>query len=74
VERAGGKVPSAKVVNNVLEEMKRRIRERSGQPFPYHAGTIVRIIAKGVPELRNAQNCRGYITEVRGHYSATVRC
>ncbi len=48
VEEAGGKVPSARVVGDVVQ----RIMERTKAPNPYRVGEVCQIIAKDNPDLR----------------------
>ncbi len=53
VEEAGGKVPSARVVDNVVQ----RIMERTKAPNPYRVGEVCQILAKDNPELRGKGGC-----------------
>ncbi len=48
VDIAGGKVPSGRIVKDIVE----RIRERTPVPIPYSVGEVCIIIIKDNPELR----------------------
>ncbi|MDV3002702.1 MAG: hypothetical protein N5P05_004357 (plasmid) [Chroococcopsis gigantea SAG 12.99] len=72
VEKAEGRVPSASKVNEVLQELKRKLHERSNLPFPYSEGMIVEVVARGVPELKPVKGCWGYIKEIYSHVCATL--
>lgn len=48
VEEAGGKVPSARVVGDVVQ----RLMERTKAPNPYRVGEVCLLIAKDNPDLR----------------------
>jgi hypothetical protein len=48
VDIAGGKVPSGRIVKDIVE----RIRERTAVPIPYSVGEVCIIIIKDNPELR----------------------
>ncbi|MEH2198248.1 hypothetical protein [Nostoc sp.] len=49
VEQAGGKVPPARIVKNVVQQ----IMERTQVPNTYQLGEVCQILAKDNPELRN---------------------
>ncbi|MCC5661224.1 hypothetical protein LC608_30535 [Nostoc sp. XA010] len=68
VEEAGGKVPSARVVGDVVQ----RIMERIKAPNPYHIGEVCQIIAKDNPDLRGKGGCWGIVNHV-GEFSCTVK-
>ncbi|MBN3957434.1 hypothetical protein [Nostoc sp. NMS8] len=68
VEVAGGKVPSGRVVKDVIE----RIMERTQVPNTYQLGEVCQILAKDNPELRGKGGCWGIINYV-GEFSCTVR-
>ncbi|WP_242056136.1 hypothetical protein [Nostoc flagelliforme] len=53
VEEAGGKVPSARVVGDVVQ----RIMERTKAPNPYRVGEVCLLIAKENPDLRGKGGC-----------------
>ena len=59
VELAKGKVPSGRIVKNVV----RRIKEKP-IPMNYRQGEICRLIAKDNPELRGKGGCWCIVTEV----------
>ncbi len=59
VELAEGKVPSGRIVKNVV----RRIKEKP-IPMNYRQGEICRLIAKDNPELRGKGGCWCIVTEV----------
>lgn len=67
VEVAGGKVPSGRVVKDVIE----RIMERTKAPNPYRVGEVCQIIVKDNPELRGKGGCWGIVNHV-GEFSCTV--
>lgn len=53
VEETGGKVPSGRVVKDIVE----RIMERTPVPNPYRKGEVCQIIVKDNPELRGKGRC-----------------
>ena len=67
VEEAGGKVPSPRVVGDVVQ----RIMERTKAPNPYCVGEVCQIIAKDNPNLRGKGGCWGIVNHV-GEFSSTV--
>ncbi|MEH2120590.1 hypothetical protein [Nostoc sp.] len=67
VQEAGGKVPSARIVTDVLQ----RIMERTKVPNSYQIGEICQILAKDNPELRGKNGCWGIANHV-GEFSCTV--
>ncbi|MBW4512171.1 MAG: hypothetical protein KME64_37610 [Scytonematopsis contorta HA4267-MV1] len=67
VEEAGNKVPSGKIVKNVVDT----IRERTKVPNPYHLGEVCIFIPKGNPELKGKSGCWGIVTNV-GEFSCSV--
>ncbi|MHC0068923.1 hypothetical protein ACWATR_39690, partial [Nostoc sp. UIC 10890] len=67
VEEAGGKVPSGRIVKNVVQ----RIMERTRVPNTYQLGEICQILAKDNPELRGKGGCWGIVNHV-GEFSCTV--
>ncbi|MBD2255313.1 hypothetical protein [Nostoc parmelioides] len=68
VEEAGGKVPSARIVTDVVQ----RIMERTQVTNSYHIGEVCQILAKDNPELRGKGCCWGIVTHV-GEFSCTLR-
>ena len=50
LESSGGKVPSSRIVKDIVQ----RIKERTQPPVPnpYHVGEVCRIIASSDPELK----------------------
>ena len=66
-QEAGGKVPSARVVGDVVQ----RIMERTKAPNPYRVGEVCQIIAKDNPDLRGKGGCWGIVNHV-GEFSCTV--
>jgi hypothetical protein len=68
VTESGGKVPSARVVSDIVQ----RIRERSRVPISYRVGDVVEIIVKENPELRGLGGCWAIVSEVR-EFSVLVR-
>jgi hypothetical protein len=67
VESAGGKVPSGRIVSDVVQ----RIRERTRVPNPYKVGEVCQLIAKDDPELRGKGGCWCIVSEVH-EFSCTV--
>lgn len=67
VARAGGKVPSGRVVKDIVE----RIRERTKVVNPYRLGEVCQIIVKNNPDLRGKNGCWCIVTQVND-YSCTV--
>ncbi|MCC5662122.1 hypothetical protein LC608_35490 [Nostoc sp. XA010] len=68
VEQAGGKVPPARIVKNVVQQ----IMERTQVPNTYQLGEVCQILAKDNPELRGKGGCWGIVNHV-GEFSCTVR-
>ncbi|NEU78052.1 hypothetical protein [Nostoc sp. UIC 10630] len=67
VEVAGGKVPSGRIVKDVVQ----RILERTRVPNTYQLGEVCQILAKDNPELRGKGGCWGIVNHV-GEVSCTV--
>lgn len=67
VEAVGGKVPSGRVVKDVVD----LIRERTKIPNPYREGEICVLVPKDNPDLRGKGGCWGVVTHV-GDFSCTV--
>jgi hypothetical protein len=68
VEAAGGKVPSGRIVKDIVQ----RIRERTKIPIPYRVGDVCEILIKDNPELRGLGGCWCIVIEVR-EFSCLVR-
>ncbi|MHC5916432.1 MAG: hypothetical protein ACYTXE_36855 [Nostoc sp.] len=68
VEKAEGKVPSGRIVKDVVQE----IMERTKVPNTYQIGEVCQILAKDNPELRGKSGCWGIVNHV-GEYSCTVK-
>ncbi|MBD2683411.1 MULTISPECIES: hypothetical protein [Nostoc] len=68
IEEAGGKVPSARIVTDVVQ----RIMERTKVPNTYQIGEVCQILAKDNPELRGKGGCWAIVTAVN-NFSCTVR-
>ncbi|WP_341531668.1 hypothetical protein WKK05_38800 (plasmid) [Nostoc sp. UHCC 0302] len=68
VEEAGGKVPSGRIVKDVVQ----RIIERTRIPNTYQLGEVCQILAKDNPELRGKGGCWGIVSQVND-FSCTVR-
>ncbi|WP_309472833.1 hypothetical protein [Nostoc sp. ATCC 53789] len=68
VEEAGGKVPSARVVGDVVQ----RIMERTKAPNPYFVGEVCQILAKDNPELRGKGGCWAIVSAVND-FSCSMR-
>uniref|UniRef100_UPI0035933709 hypothetical protein n=1 Tax=Nostoc sp. TaxID=1180 RepID=UPI0035933709 len=67
VELAGGKVPTGRIVKDVVQ----RIMERTKVPNPYRVGEVCQIIAKDNPELRG-KGGNWCIVNYVGEFSCTV--
>ena len=65
VEEAGGKVPTGRIVKDVV----RRIKEKNQAPIPFRVGEVCQIVAKDNPELRGQSGCWCVVSEV---YEFTV--
>nr|WP_306297104.1 hypothetical protein [Nostoc sp. C057] len=68
VEQSGGKVPPARIVKNVVQQ----IMERTQAPNTYQLGEVCQILAKDNPELRGKGGCWGIVNHV-GEFSCAVR-
>jgi hypothetical protein len=68
VEEAGGKVPSGRVVKDVVQ----RIMEKTKVPNTYQIGEVCQILAKDNPDLRGKGGCWCMVTAVHD-YSCTVK-
>jgi hypothetical protein len=67
VQQAGGKVPTGRVVKNVIE----RILERTKVFNPYHLGEVCQIVVKDNPDLRGKGVCWCIVNHV-GEFSCKV--
>ncbi len=68
VQEAGGKVPSARIVTDVVQQ----IMERTRIPNTYQIGEVCQIITKDNPELRGKGGCWGIVSQVND-FSCTVK-
>jgi hypothetical protein len=68
VAESGGKVPSGRVVKDIVE----RIRSRTKVLNPYRLGEVCQIIVKDNPDLRGKNGCWCIVTQVND-YSCTVQ-
>ncbi|MFN6453052.1 MAG: hypothetical protein RM022_012720 [Nostoc sp. EfeVER01] len=68
VQVAGGKVPTGRIVKDVVQ----RIMERTQVPNTYQIGEVCQILAKDNPELRGKGGCWGIVSAVND-FSCTVR-
>ncbi|WP_459195347.1 hypothetical protein [Nostoc sp. FACHB-892] len=68
VEKAEGKVPSGRIVKDVVQ----RIIERTKVPNTYQIGEVCQIVVKDNPELRGKGGCWGIVSAVND-FSCTVR-
>lgn len=69
VDQVGGKVPSGRVVKDIVD----KIRERTKVPNPYQLGEICILQPKDNPDLRGKAGYWGVVTHV-GEYSCTIQC
>ncbi len=68
VQVAGGKVPTGRIVKDVVQ----RIMERTQVPNTYQLGEVCQILAKDNPELRGKGGCWGIVARVN-NFSCTVK-
>lgn len=68
VELAGGKVPTGRIVKDVVQ----RIIERTKVPNTYQIGEVCQIIVKDNPELRGKGGCWAIVSAVND-FSCSVR-
>jgi hypothetical protein len=68
VEFAGGKVPTGRIVKDVVQ----RIMERTKVPNTYQLGEVCQILVKDNSELRGLGGCWGIVSAVN-NFSCTVR-
>ncbi|WP_242054704.1 hypothetical protein [Nostoc sp. FACHB-190] len=68
VEETGGKVPTGRIVKDVVK----RIMERTKIPNTYQVGEVCQILAKDNPELRGKGGCWGIVNHV-GEFSCTAK-
>ncbi|MEA5508104.1 hypothetical protein VB735_34485 [Halotia wernerae UHCC 0503] len=68
VQEAGGKVPSARIVTDVVQ----KIMERTRIPNTYQIGEVCQILAKDNPELRGKGGCWAIVSQVN-EFSCTVK-
>ncbi|MCC5600520.1 hypothetical protein [Nostoc favosum] len=68
VEQAGGKVPPARIVKNVVQQ----IMERTQVPNTYQLGEVCQILVKDNPELKGKGGCWAIVSAVN-EFSCTVR-
>jgi hypothetical protein len=68
VEKAEGKVPSGRIVKDVVQ----RIIERTKVPNTYQIGEVCQIVVKDNPELRGKGGCWGIVSAVN-EFSCSVR-
>ncbi|MEJ6487753.1 hypothetical protein N0Y54_42045 [Nostoc punctiforme UO1] len=68
VHEAGGKVPSARIVTDVVQ----RIMERTKVPNSYQIGEVCQILVKDNPELRGKGGCWAIVSAVND-FSCSVR-
>jgi hypothetical protein len=68
VELAGGKVPTGRIVKDVVQ----RIMERTKVPNTYQIGEVCQILVKDNPELRGKAGCWAIVSAVN-EFSCTVR-
>ena len=68
VELAGGKVPTGRIVKDVVQ----RIMERTKVPNTYQLGEVCQILTKDNPELRGKGGCWAIVSAVN-EFSCTVR-
>jgi hypothetical protein len=60
VEEAGGKVPTGRIVKEVVQ----RIKDKTSVPISFRVGEVCQIMAKDNPELRGKSGCWCIVSEV----------
>ena len=60
VEQAGGKVPTGRIVKDVVKRMK----DNNPKPIPFEVGEICQIMTKDNPELRGKGGCWCIIKDI----------
>ena len=70
VESAGGKVPSGRIVKDIVQIIKEKTQK--AVPNPYHVGDICRIIASSDPELKGKGGQWCIVSEIH-EFSCTVK-
>ena len=68
VELAGGKVPTGRIVKDVVQ----KIMERTKVPNTYQIGEVCQIVVKDNPEIRGKGGCWAIVSVVND-FSCTVR-
>ena len=68
VDEAGGKVPSNRIVKDIVQ----RIKERTPIPNPYQLGEVCSFVPKDNPELKGKSRCWAIVKEVH-EWSCTVQ-
>ncbi|MCC5670903.1 hypothetical protein LC653_45950 [Nostoc sp. CHAB 5784] len=68
VHEAGGKVPSARIVTDIVQ----RIMERTKVPNSYQIGEVCQILVKDNPELRGKGGCWAIVSALND-FSCSVR-
>ncbi len=70
VTEAGGKLPSGRIVKDIVQ----RIKERTNKPMPnpFTVGDVVQIQVKDDPELKGKNNLTAIVTEIH-EFSCTVK-
>ncbi|MEH1800803.1 MAG: hypothetical protein V7L13_16850 [Nostoc sp.] len=68
MEEAGGKVPTGRIVKDVVQ----RIMERMKVPNTYQIGEVCQILVKDNPELRGKGGCWAIVSAV-DDFSCTVK-
>ena len=65
VDETGGRVPPARVVKDVVEQIKEEVRKRANLPCPFQVGEVCQVLVKGNPELRGLAGAWCIVEEVR---------
>ncbi len=60
VEQAGGKVPTGRIVKDVVK----RIKDNDSKPIPFQVGEICQIMTKDNPELRGKGGCWCIVSDI----------
>ncbi len=67
VEEAGGKLPTGRIVKEVVQ----RIKDQTQPPIPFQVGEVCFLIAKDNPELKGQGGCWCIVSEIH-EFSCTV--
>lgn len=70
ITEAGGKLPSGRIVKDIVQRIKERTSK--SMPNPFTVGDVVRIQVKDDPDLKGNNNVTAIVTEIH-EFSCTVQ-